>query len=113
MNQVYAILWAAMGEEGALYICCDDLYLIAEPVNMAEVLAQAPALFGKVRLRIGLGPRKTELVLIPHGYEKSSFPYPLDDPGVVDPHVVLAGFYACLGVPRHFSNDQDFINNFL
>jgi hypothetical protein len=76
-----------IGEEGAIYACFDDSHLIAAPENMAKVLAQAPSIFGKVGLRIGLGPWKTELIL-PEGYDKCAFPYPLDNPGIVAPHVV-------------------------
>ena len=37
------------------------------------------------------------------------FPYSLHNPGIVAPHVVPR-LSACLGVPRHYSNDQDLIS---
>ena len=82
-----------MGEEGALYTYCDDSDLIAEWEKMAEVQTQAPTIFGKVGLRIGLGPGKT-LLILPEGYETSVFLYPLDNLWIEAPHVV-PGFSAC------------------
>ena len=41
------------------------------------------------------------------GYERQECPYPLDDPAVPTPHVVL-GYKTCLGVPRRSCNDQAF-----
>jgi len=111
MEPDYTRLRAAMGEEGALYAYYDDSYLLAKLQRMAEVLAHVPSIFGKFDLRIGLGPGKTELILL-EGYDESALPCPLDDPGVAAPHVV-PGFSACLGVPRHFSNDQEFISRAL
>ena len=90
-----------------MYAYCDDAYLIAEPDTMADAFAQAPATYGKVGLKLGYGPEKTEIIL-PHGYDREDFPYPLDDPSVPAPHVV-SGFKLCLGVPRHHTNDQVFI----
>jgi len=74
---------------------------------MAEVLQQALEIYGKVGLRINLGPGKTYLIL-PKSYVRSSFPYPLDDPGVAAPRVIQ-GFSTCLGVPRHIDNKHAFI----
>ena len=51
MEPIYARLWAAMGEEGALYTYRNDSYLIAETGKIAKVLADAPTIFGKVGLR--------------------------------------------------------------
>ena len=96
-----------MGEEGALFTYRNDSCLLAESVKLAEVMDQAPTIYGKVGLRIGLGPGKTELAL-PQDYERRNFPYPLDIHGIATPHVVQ-GFSSCLGVPRHSSNDSDFI----
>ena len=78
---------------------------------MATILAHAPAIFGKVGLRIGLGPGKTKVILL-DGYDKSLCLYPLDNPGVAAPHVV-SGFSSCLVVPRRFSNDNVFITEAL
>jgi hypothetical protein len=86
-----------MGEKGALAYC-DDSCLVVEPDKMAEVLAQAPEIYGKVGLKIGYGPGKTELIL-PRGYKTRNFPYPLDDSAIPAPQVVL-GFKVYLGVPR-------------
>jgi len=66
-----------------------------------------PLFSKKVGLRIGIGPGKTELIL-PEGYDKIIFSYPLDNPRIDAPHAV-PGFSAYLGVLRHYSNDQDFI----
>jgi len=107
MELVYMRLRAAMGEQGTLYAYCDDAYLITEPDKMADVLAQAPAIYGKVGLKLGYGLGKTEIIL-PQGYDRVDFPYPFDDPSVPAPHVV-SGFKSCLGVPRHHTNDQVFI----
>jgi hypothetical protein len=107
MKPVYARLRAALGEEGVLYTYCDDSYLLAPAEQMATVMHQAPGIFGKVRLRIDYGPRKTELIL-PRDCSRQNFPFPLDDPQVQAPQVV-AGFKSCLGVPRHFDNDPEFL----
>ncbi len=107
MEPLYIQLRAAMGEEGALYAYCDDSYLLAEPEKMVAALAHAPAIFGKVGLRVGLGHAKIKMIL-PVGYDMDRFPYPMDNPGVATPHVV-SGFSSCLGAPQHFSNDQELI----
>ena len=95
MEPVYARLRAALGEEGALFTYCDDSYLLAEPKKVAEVLKQAPGIFGRVGLRIGFGPEKTELIL-PKSYDMNKFPYPLDSPGIVACSHVVQGFSSCL-----------------
>jgi hypothetical protein len=41
-----------MGEHGTLYAHCDDSYLVAAPDTMAQVLVQAPIIYGKVGLKI-------------------------------------------------------------
>ena len=76
---------------------------------MADVRNHAPTIVGKVGLRIGWGPGKTELML-PQGFQRDSFPYPLDVPNFPAPQVVR-GFQSYLGVPRHSGNDLDFITN--
>jgi len=103
MEPVYTRMRAALEEEGSLLTYCDDSYLLAEPDKMAKVLHHAPAIFGRVGLRIGVGQGKTKLIL-PRSYDRSLFQYPLDSPGVPSPHVVQ-GFSSCLGVPRHSTND--------
>ncbi len=103
IEMAYTRLRAVMGEEGALYTYCDDSCLLAEPGKMVEVMSQAPAISGKVGLRIGLGPGKKELIL-PVRNDKSTFPYLMNNLGVAAHHVVT-GFAACLGIPRYFSND--------
>jgi hypothetical protein len=75
---------------------------------MATALHHAPCIFGKVGLKLGYGPGKMELIL-PKGCARENFPFPLDDPDIAAPQVV-EGFKSCLGVPRHFENDPDFIN---
>ena len=46
-----------------MYTYSDDSYILAPKENMAVVLEQAPVIFGKVGLRLGYGPGKTELIL--------------------------------------------------
>jgi hypothetical protein len=111
MEPVYARLRAAVGDEGVLYTYRDESYILAPMENMAEVVHQAPGIFGKVGLRIGYGPRKTEIVL-PQSCPREVFPYPLDNPQVPAPHVV-DGFRTCLGVPIHSQNDPEFLHNSL
>ncbi len=78
---------------------------------MATALQHAPGIFAKVGLRLGYGPGKTELIL-PKGCSRQDFPFPLDDPDVAAPQVVV-GFKSCLGVPRHFENDPEFLHEAL
>ncbi len=111
MAPVYERLRAVVGEEGVVYAYCDDSYILAPIEQMAQVLHQAPWIFGKVGLRIGYGPGKTELIL-PKDCSREDFPYPLDDPQVPAPQVVQ-GFQSCMGVPRHPTNDPDFIHSSL
>jgi hypothetical protein len=73
MEPVYMRMRAILGDQGTLYAYCDDSYLVAEPDKTAEVLAQAPAIFGKVGLKIGYGLGKIELIL-PRGYDIRDFP---------------------------------------
>jgi hypothetical protein len=107
MEPVYARLRAEVGQEGVLYTYCDDSYLLAPVGQMATMFHTAPTIFGKVGLRLGYGPGKTELI-VPKGTSVGDFPYPLEDPKVPAPHVG-AGFKSCLGVPRHFDNDPEFL----
>ena len=100
-----------VGGQGALYPYCDDSYLVEEPDKIHEIFAQAPFIFTKVGLNIGYSLGKIELIP-PRGYDKREFPYPLDDLDVLAPQAVV-GFSACLGVPRHHNNNQDFINDAL
>jgi hypothetical protein len=51
------------------------IYLIAEPDKMAEVLAQAPAIYGNVGLKLGYGSENTEIILPARGYDREEFPY--------------------------------------
>jgi hypothetical protein len=111
MVPVYDRLKNIAGEEGVVYAYCDDSYILAPVDQMAQVLHQAPGIFGKVGLRIGYGPGKTELVL-PKDCSREAFPYPLDDPLISAPQVVT-GFGSCLGVPRHPTNDPTFIHSSL
>ncbi len=95
-----------------MYAYCDDEYLIAEPDKIADVLATgSTAFYGKDGLKLGYGPGKTKIIL-PQGYDREEFPYPLDDPSVQAPQVVT-GFKSCLGVPPHHTNDQVFITDAL
>ena len=75
---------------------------------MATVLQQAPGIFRKVGMRIGYGPGKTKLILT-QGCSREEFPFPLDDPAVPALNV-YDGLKSCLGVPRHFNNDPEFLH---
>ena len=44
------------------------------------------------------------------GYDSRTLPYPLNDPEIPAPQVVF-GFKACVRVPKHVDNDQEFITN--
>ena len=109
LTPVYSRLGALLGPDGALYAYSDDVYMLADPGNMAVALSTAPAIYKKVGLRIGWGPGKTELTL-PPTVAPETFLYLL--PEGCYPSVVL-GFSACLGVPRHPLNDPDFISTSL
>ncbi len=52
MQPVYSRLGALLGPEGALYAYSDDVYLLAEQVNMAVALSAVPAIYKKVGLRL-------------------------------------------------------------
>jgi hypothetical protein len=65
MRPVYARLVALLGPGGALYAYSDDIYLLPDPTNMSIALAVAPPLYKKVGLRIGGGPDKPKLILLP------------------------------------------------
>ncbi len=56
MQPVYSRLGALLGPDGALYAYYDDVYLIADPANMAVALSVAPTIYKKVGLRIGWAP---------------------------------------------------------
>jgi len=105
MQAVYSRLGALLGPKGALYAYSDDVYLLANPVNMAVALSDAPIIYKKVGLRIGWGPGKTELIF-PTNVDRENFLSLLPD--ACNPSVVT-GFSACLGVPRHPLNDSEFI----
>jgi len=109
MELVYARLRAVVGDDGVMYTYSDDSYIPAPKDNMAVVMEDAPRIFSKVWLRLGYGPGKTELIL-PRGCPGEDFPFPLNDPVVPAPQVV-EGFSSCLGVPRHSSNDPEFMHN--
>ncbi len=84
MEPVYKRLREAAGEEGVLYTYSDDSYILAPKEDMAVVLEKAPAIFGKVGLRLGYGPGKTELIL-PKDCPREEFPFPMDDPAIPAP----------------------------
>jgi hypothetical protein len=109
MELVYARLRVAITEEGPLYTYCDDSYLLAEPKQEGSSHRSSTIDFRQSGIKDrpwtgknGIGAAawlRHELV-----------PLPLDNPGVAASHVVPE-FAACLGVPRHFNNDQEFITN--
>ena len=50
---LFAARSALLGPEGALYVYSDDVYLLADPVNMAVAFSAAPVIYKKFGLRIG------------------------------------------------------------
>ena len=89
----------------------DDIYCAALPVLAAGAISAAPQLYEKIGLQIGWGRDKTELAL-PPGVRHQELHLPRDDQGSPLPHLV-DGFDACLGIPRHRSNSQEFIQRAL
>ena len=78
-----------------MYTYCDDSYILAPSEYMASTLHRAPGIFAKVRLRLGYGPSKTELIL-PRGCSRQEFPFPMDDSEVPSPHMSLRDLrHAC------------------
>jgi len=63
MRPVYTRLGALLGPEGDLYAYSDDVYLVDDLASMAVALLASPTIYKRVGLRIGWGPRKTELIL--------------------------------------------------
>jgi hypothetical protein len=53
MQPIYSKLGALLGPNGALYAYSDDVYLLANPINMFVALIAAPSIYKKVGLRIG------------------------------------------------------------
>ena len=100
-----------IGPDGALYAYSHDVYLITDLVSMAKTLAAAPTIYGKVGIRIGWGPGKTELIL-PLDSDPITFLALQDTVRGGLSHVVL-GFSSCLGVPRHVLYDPEFITAFM
>ena len=54
-----------LGPDGGMYAYSDDVYLVAAPVNISIALADAPAIYKRLGLRIGWVSSKTELILLP------------------------------------------------
>ena len=105
MAPVYDQIRAMVGDAGALFAFSDDAYCISSPVILAAVLKELTPLYRLVG--IGWGNGKTEFWL-PRGYQVDSLDIPRAATGAPLPAVV-EGFTACLGIPRHRQNDQEFI----
>jgi hypothetical protein len=103
MKHVYSRLGELMGANGALYSYSDEVYLVSDAVSMANTRCAAPGIYAKVGLRIGLGPKKKELILPPLT-DLATYTDMLTTLGSVVPHIVPR-FSSCLGVPRHANND--------
>jgi hypothetical protein len=71
----------------------------------------ALAIYMRAKVRIGLGPGKTELILPPR-CDPQAVLHQLDAYREEFPHIV-PGFGACLGVPRHANNDPELIVAFV
>jgi len=108
MAPIYLALREKLGPEGMLVAYSDDYYLHGPPVNVAATISAAPPLYRKVRLCIGWGPAKSELVL-PPDVDPETLQLPRGDDGRILPHLV-EGMEACLGIPRHRRICVDFIS---
>ena len=75
--------------------------------NMADALTAAHDIYANFGLSIGWGPKKIKLVL-PADCDPEELPIPRNPRSEHLPNIVH-GFKACLGVPRHPSNDGEFI----
>ena len=111
MKPVYDRLRILLGPDGLLLAYSDDIYCAADSVMASSAISAAPLLYGKIGLTIGWGRDKTELSL-PPGVSPDDLLLPRDDQGRLLPHLV-DGFEACLGIPRHRDNSQDFIRRAL
>jgi hypothetical protein len=108
---VYDALRDLLGPRGFLFSYGDDVYMGGEPVLVALTLTTAPHVYGDVGLSLGWGPKNGELVL-PTGCDPGHLLLPCNPRGEPLPNIVQ-GFEACLGLPRHPTNNEDFIINAL
>ena len=111
VRPVYDALLVTLGPEGFLFSYADDIYIGGQPPNVASALTASIDLYRMIGLTLGWGPKKTELIL-PIDCNPDDLHLPRDTSGRPLPDVV-SGFRACLGVPRHPTNDATFIANAL
>jgi hypothetical protein len=107
IRPVYDALLSQLGPQGFLFSFADDVYMDGVCTSVARALNQASSLYAMIGLQLGWGPKKTEIVL-PPSCDSNELLLPRDTDGrpLLD---VVQGFNACLGVPRHPTNDGDFI----
>ncbi len=107
VRPVYDALLVTLGPEGFMFSYADNVYMGGLPANVARALTNAIDLYRMIGLTLGWGPKKTELIL-PDDCDSTNLPLPRDVFVRSLPEVV-SGFKACLGVPRHPTNDNSFI----
>jgi hypothetical protein len=110
VRPVYDALLVILGPKG-FFSYADDAYMGGLPVNVARTLTAAIILYRMIGLTLGWGPKKTKLVL-PTNCDPSDHPLPRDVSCRPLPDVVT-GFKACMGVPRHPTNNIFFIEEAL
>ena len=84
---VYDALRNLLRVEGFLFSYADDVYMGSAPVQVADALTTAPGIYANVSLSIGLGPKKTELVL-PTDCDPEEQPIPRNPRGEPLPDIV-------------------------
>jgi hypothetical protein len=106
IRPLYDAMLVILGPEGFLFSYTDDVYMDGAPGSVALALVAASNLNGMTGLQLEWGSKKTELILL-LSCDLESLPLPRDHSGTPLPDAVI-GFKACLGVPRHTTNN-DFI----
>ena len=100
MAPISRVLIFELGPAGMLIVAfSDDVYLHGPPVRVALAIFVASPIYMKVGLRIGWGPKKSELALS-IGIYVDSLPLPRIPNEEILPRLV-EGLEACLRIPRH------------
>ena len=85
VRPVYDALLVILGPEGFLFSYADDVYMGGAPMSVALALAVASNMYSMIDLKLGWGPKKTELVLH-QGCDQTASPShgnPLEDPSMM------------------------------